>query len=637
MRRIIEILKMFQSNLEFVSLSYLVENFSLTVRTLQKDISRINRLLASVSNCKIIKNKDKLIIVGTESKVAIDKLLRKLLKISEHDHSVKWYQLIFYQIWEDQPLTNNKLFNFTNGMFYNLKQEISLINNCFNYYNLNLKLKFKTKQGWVLEGSELDLRLFTTRILIDQISSPLHPNNYLNTSLIHLQNKVSTILLDNHFYNCFLKEILWFLVIVIKRIKLNRLLDSYLHPLLLKMLTNNPIITNNFIKLSSILEEQFNLKFDYYETIYLKSLMLFNQKNFNNDFFSNLILLLNNFINNLIFKEYKLLFAIKKFKMTLNEFLKENILKLLLNFYQEFKFEFISNHYLLSNSYWYGWEVLNIIIFALRKFNINIEFRFFVSDYFLMIFNNFYLENKEKNWIVSLYYQTDNKFFYQNKKIILFVENNYKNIISKSLNINNSYYKGHFLNKNYAILIDYQFNDILLSSKKFFLIDNNQSTQQLKQNLDFGLKKMLVDKIRSSILVFQFFFKQKFSSIKNCLTYLQEALSRKFKLNSINFQLKDSFINSNYLLNRILIVHKLVTKNNIALPIILVHLKSPLIFYKKFPINYVFVLINNSDTLYQYKGLLFYIDIIKNNFTPKINSVKNLYQVINNIEPRVRP
>jgi len=89
MRRIIEILKMFQNNPKFVSLTYLVKKFSLTIRTLQRDIARINRLLASVSNCKIIKSKDKLVIVGSEPKIAIDKLLRKILKVSDYNPSVK--------------------------------------------------------------------------------------------------------------------------------------------------------------------------------------------------------------------------------------------------------------------------------------------------------------------------------------------------------------------------------------------------------------------------------------------------------------------------------------------------------------------------------------------------------------------
>ena len=622
---------MFQSNPKFVSLANLVKKFSLTIRTLQRDIARINRLLASVSNCKIIKSKDKLMIIGGEPKIAIDKLLRKLLKVSDYNPSVKWYQLIFYQIWDDQPLTNNKLFNFTNGIFYDLKQEINCINNCFNFYNLALKLEFKTKQGWVLSGSELDLRLFVTKTLISQVNSPLHPNNYLDTSLVHLQNQVATVLLNSQFYNSFTKEILWFLVIGIKRIKLNRLLAASFHPLLFEMIADDQVISDNFVKLSQILKEQFSLKFDYYETVYLKAIMLLNKRTFGNDFLANLISSISNFVSRLLVKEYKILLVIKEFKMTLNEFLNENLLKLLFNFYQDFNFEFANDRsYLLNGAYWYGWEILNIITFALKKFRIKIEFRFFVDDYFLTTFNNLYLENNDKDWIVSLYYQLDNNFSQQNQKIVLFIRNNYKNIIAKSFNISNVYYKSNFLNQNYTILVDYQFDNILLSNKKLFLIKNNQSNEQLSQNLDLVLKNMLIDKIRSSILVFQFFFHQKFSNIKSCLNYLQEALIRKFKLSSINLQLKDGFINSNYLLNKILIVHKLVTKSNVVLPIILIYLKHPLTFQKKFPINFIFILINSSDTLYQYQGLTSYIDIAKANFTPPVHSVKSLYQIINN-------
>jgi len=116
------------------------------------------------------------------------------------------------------------------------------------------------------------------------------------------------------------------------------------------MLLNDHVITNNFIKLSSILEAQFSLKFDYYETVYLKSVMLLNQKNFSNDFLANLILSINNFVSRLLIKEYQLLLTIKEFKMTLSEFLKENLLKLLFNFYHDFKLENVNNHYYLLNA-----------------------------------------------------------------------------------------------------------------------------------------------------------------------------------------------------------------------------------------------------------------------------------------------
>lgn len=636
MKRILEILKMFQSNPEFVSLSYLVKKFSVTTRTLQKDLARINRLLAPIGNYKIIKSKDKLIILGNNPKVAIDKLLRKLLKVLEYNHNVKWYQLIFYQIWESQPLTNNKLFNFSESVLYNLKQEVSQINNYFNYYNLHLKLKFRTKQGWVVEGSEFDLRLLATRILISHTDTPLHPNNYLDTSLVYLQNKVATILLNHQFYNSFAKEILWFLIIVVKRIRLNRYLANESMPPMLLQFANNQFIANNFIRLAKILQKEFNVKFDHYEVAYVKSLMLLNQKNLiSNDFLTKLILNINNYIINLLTKEYNLkTFAIQKIEPTLVDFLRENLVKILFNFYQDFKFEIadVETRY-LNSSYWYGWEILNIIVFALKRFKINIEFRYFVGDYFLMFFNNFYLENKEKDWIVSLYYQTDNKFFHQNRKIILFVKNNYENVVSKSIsnNMSNIYYKRNVLNKNYTILVDHQFNDDLLPNKKLYLINNNQTDYQLKQNFDFVLENMLIDKIRSSILIFQYFFKHKFSGIKSFLTYMQEAIVRKFKLNSVNFRLEDAFINSNFLLNKILIVHKLVTKSNIVLPIILVSLKLPLKFHKKFPIQFIFILTNNANNLYRYQGLISYLDVTKDNFSPPVKSVKNLYQIINNM------
>ncbi|MDQ7982947.1 MAG: helix-turn-helix domain-containing protein [Spiroplasma sp.] len=631
MRRIIEILKMFQINLEFVSISYLIEKFSLTVRTLQKDIQKINRLLAPINNCKIVKNQEKLIIIGDNPKVAIDVLLKKFLIKLKCNDVVNSYQLIFYHIWENQPLTNTKLLNFTNSTFYNLKKEINLINNYFNYYDLVLKLKFKMKQGWFLEGSEFDLRRIAMKILINQLNSPLHPNNYLDTSLLNLQNKLSKLLINNNFSDYFLKDIIWFLIIVIKRIKFNQFLDSYCCPLLFKVLINDKIIENNFNKLTNILEKQFNVKFNYYEKDYLTSLMLLNQKKLNYDMISNLISSINNFINQLIFKEYQLLFAIKKIQTRINEFLNENFLKLIFNFYQDFNFNFINDNYFWSNTYWYGWEIANIIVFVLRKFNINVKFRLFISDQLLMIFNSFYLDSKEINWKVPLYYQKNNSFSHQIKKLILFIKSSYKNIILESLDISNSHYKINFLNKNYAILFDSEDNNIL-PTKRFFLINSDQFllNQQLKQNLDIVVKKMLIDKIRSSILVFKFFSKQRFSSIKSFLFYLQEALIRKFKLNSLNFQLRDSFINSTYSTNKMLVIHKLVSKNNVTLPIILIYLKSPLFFHKKFPINFIFILINNSDTLYQYQGLLSYLDFVKTNFNLQISSVKNLYQIINN-------
>ncbi|MGL5268686.1 MAG: hypothetical protein ACRC8P_02835 [Spiroplasma sp.] len=626
MGRIIEILKEFQNNSHSVPLVYLVVNFSLTSRTLQKAIQRINSLLSEISNCKIIKYKDKLVIVGDNSEFAINNLLRKLLKISDNN-LITIHQLLLCFIWESQPLSSSKLIDLIDSDLYSLKQKLNLINNFFQYYQLKLRLKFKTKKGWMLVGCEQDLRILTTKILIN-FSNLSYPNFYFNSSLFYLFNKLEKVLLENNIYNYYFHEICYFLIVLIKRIKINSLLlnNDYCHFLLKQLVEHKSAIKYDYNNLINLLQKNFDLKINKYEVSYLKSLMVFNQKNFNNSFFSKSFFNLKNFIFDLILEKYQFPLAIKNFKMTLNSFLKENYLKIVFNFYKSFSFsEIKENPFSIDDSSFYGWEILSIISFAFKKFRINFNFNLFVNNYFLMNFNSLYLQKNQKNWVVPLYYQKVSNSYYEINQIILFIKNRYPNIILKSLNINNNVYKFNFLNKRYSILLDNDVTLNLLRLKKVFLISHNH----LQSNIDLAIKMIMFNKVCSSILIFDFFISQKFYSLKTFLNFFQDLLIRRFKINYYDFNLKDAFIYKKFFQANILLIHKLIPINNIELPIILVYLKSPLFFHKRNPIYFIFIKFTDSNDLYQYDWIISYLNIVKNNLDSKITNIKKLYKILN--------
>lgn len=622
MRRIIEILQEFQNNSKSISLSNLVEKFSLTIRTLQKDIQRINALLSELSNCKIVKTKMQLNLVGDNCKEVIDILLIKLLKTS-HSNSEKNYQLLLYFIWESYPISTNKLLDFTNSNLYSLNQKISLFNNFFQYYHLKLSLKFKTKKGWNLIGCEKDLRFLATKTLINY--------SYFDVNLIYLYNKLDNLLLNNNYKNYYSHEIIYFLIVIIKRIKVNKLLVNYRNYFLLKQLFyQNKVIENHCHQLINILEKEFILKFNNYEFLYLKDILLLNQKTFSNDLFLNL----ENFINILIFKKYHFPLMIENFKLILTNFLKKNYLKLLFNFYQDFLFSEVKNNenfLLTNNSYYYGWEIFNIINFAFKKFYINVNFNLFVNDYLLASFNNLYLRDNEKNWKIPLYYYQSSNAYYEDdetNKIVWFIKTKYQNIILKSLDIDNNIYLFNFLNQNYSILIH---NEILNLSqfKRIFSIKQNDliQIQQFQKNFDLKIRDLMFNKVCSSILIFDFFSKQKFYNLKSFLNFYQDFLIRRFKISSINFNLKEAFVYWKFDKKNILLIHKMIPIDNIELPIILVYLKDPLFFHKRNPIHFIFILITHSNTLYQYEWILLYLNRIHSHLDIKVNTVKKLYKI----------
>ncbi|MBE4704220.1 hypothetical protein [Spiroplasma platyhelix] len=632
MGRFIEILKEFQNNSQSLSLTYLTAKFSLTIRTLQRDIQRINTLLSEISNCKIIKSKDRLILIGDNSDFAINNLLKKFLKLS-NNNEIKTYQLLLFFIWENQPLSNSKLISFTSGNLYSLKQQLDLINSFFQYYQLNLSLKFKTKKGWLLAGSEQDLRLLATNILINLSHNASNPSNYLESNLFHLINKLKEVLVNSSIYKFYYSEILYFLIMVVRRIKIDKLLNNYdCHQLLTQLVNCEKTIKKHCDELINLLQRNFALKFNQHEMDYLKSVMFFNQKHFNNSLFSKLMLELKNLIKDLIFKKYQLTLLVKNFKLTLNNFLTENYLRFLFNLYQSFNFnEVKKSPFSNDDSYFYGWEILNIINFAFKQFNININFNLFVNDYWLMNFNSLYLRNSQKNWIIPLYYQENLASYSELNKVLLFIKNKYPNIILKSLDINNNVYQWNILNKQYMILLDDTPSLKLSQFEQILPIKYHHLTlNQLQTSIDLMIEKIMFNKISSSILVLDFFLKQKFYSLKTFLTLFQALLIRKFKINWIDFDLKDAFIDQKFSEANILLVHKLIPINNIDLPIILIYLKNPLFFHKRNPIHFIFILINNSNNLYQYDWMSSYLNLIKNNFNIKITSIKKLIQVCSN-------
>lgn len=641
MVRLIEILQEFQNNSFTLSLSYLTAKFSLTIRTLQRDIQRINSLLSEISNCKIVKSKDQLILIGDNANIAINSLLRKFLNFSNNNVTrTHWILLSF--IWENQPLTDSKLLNFTEGNRYSLKQELNLINKLFQYYQLNLSLKFKIKKGWSLVGCEEDLRLLAANILIDlshnantlEKKSDYLTNltNYLDVNLFYLFDKLEKLLSANNIYQYYYPEILAFLTVVVRRIKINELLNNYhCHLLLKQVIDDDKMLAKHCDQIINLLQNEFTLKINEYEKAYLKSVMFFKQKHFSN-LFLNFILAIKSFINDLVFKKYRISLKVKSFNTILEQFLQENCLSLLLGS-QLFNFNDLkTNCSFVDDRYCYGWQILMIIKFAFQEFNIDFKDNLFKNDYFLMNFSSLYLWSNQGNWLIPLYYQENSDSYSQLNKILLFIKHAYPNLSLKALKINNEFYQQHFLNKQYTIFLD-QIPTLDFSQfKQIFPIKYHHLSlnHHLQTNLDLTIKMIMFNKIRSSISVFDFFTKQKFANLKTLLSFLQHFLVRKFKLNYLDFDLTDAFINQKFLQAKILLINKLIPINNIELPIILIYLKNPLFFHRRNPIHFIFILITNSNNLFQYNWIILYLDFIKNNFNVQITSIKNIYQILNN-------
>lgn len=634
MGRLIEILTELRNHSWSLSFSYLTTKFGLTIRTLQRDIKRINGLLSEISNCKIIKYRNSLVLVGEEPDLVVATLLKKFRSYTNNSIS-KIYQLFFAFIWDSQPLPNSKLKNLLHDTETYLAQKLAWFNWLFQTHQLNLSFQLWKKKGWALVGSEQDLQFCAANILVNlHHNHPSDPDSYLVSNAFHLFKQLEKIFSRSNLAKTYNLEILFFLFILLKRSKSNQELNTYhCHWQLQQLVVAEATIQQDYGVLVNLVQEHFNVQLNPVAGKYLQAVMLLQKKQITNSLLVNFLTKIEHFIIRLVFHSYQLNVAAKKFKSLLHVFLTENYLKVLFNFQTSFSLDSEEQiPILLDEEQLYGWTILRIINFAFQEHELNSNFHLLAANYWLLNFEKTYLRKNQKNWIIPLYYQETHSANPKLNRVLLFLKHNYPNIILQPLRINNNVAQWHWLNQQKAIFLDdtpnldlAQFKN--LSPIKYHHLNINQ---QLESRIDQTIAMMMLDQLRTAILVYDCFLKQKFISLQNLLHTLTSPLVRKFKLNGFDLDLTDAYINRQFMANKILLIHKLIPINNIELPIILIYLKSPLFFHKRNPINFIFVLITKTDNFYQYDWMISYLNLIKNSFDIEITSSKNLYQILNN-------
>lgn len=634
MGRLIEILTELQNHSWSLSFSYLTAKFGLTIRTLQRDIKRINGLLSEISSCKIIKYRNSLILVGEEPDLAVATLLKKFRSFTNSSKR-KIYQLFFAFIWGSQPLTSSKLKNLMHDTETHLQQKLTWFNWLFQTYQLNLSFQSQKKKGWALVGSEQDLQFCVANILINlHHNHPSDPDSYLDSNACHLLQQLERLLLGSNLAKSYYLELLFFLFVLIKRSKSNQALNSYhCHLQLQQIVADDVAIQQDCDVLVNLVQKHFNLQLNLFAAKYLQTAMLLQKKQITNPLLVSFLIEFEHFIINLVLFDYQLNVAKKKFKSLLHSFLTENYLKVLFNFQTSFNFDSKEQiPFVFAEEQLYGWTILRIINFAFQQYELNSKFHLLATSYWLLNFEKTYLRKNQKNWIIPLYYQENQSANPKLNRVLLFLKHNYPNIILQPLRIDNNVAQWHWLNQQKAIFLDDTPNLDLAQFKNLTPIKYHHLNinQQLESRIDQTVAMMMLDQVRTAILVYDCFFKQKFVSLQNLLHTLTNSLMRKFKLNGLDLDLTDAYINQHFMANKILLVHKLTPLNNIELPIILIYLKSPLFFHKRNPIHFIFILITKTDNLYQYDWMISYLNLIKNSFDIEITSSKNLYQILNN-------
>lgn len=634
MGRLIEILTELQNHSWSLSFSYLTAKFGLTIRTLQRDTKRINGLLSEISSCKIIKYRNNLMLVGEEPDLAVTTLLRKFRSYTNNNTS-KIYQLFFVFIWGSQPLSNSKLKNVLHDTETHLRQKLVWFNWLFQTYQLNLSFQSQKKKGWALVGSEQDLQFCAANILLNlHHNHPSDPDSYLASNAGYLFQQLERLFFGSNLAKSYYPELLFFLFVLIKRNKSNQELNSYYcHSQAQQLIAAEVTIQQDYGVLVNLIQEHFGVQLNQFTGVYLQAVMLLQKKQIINPLLANFLTKIEHFINNLVFHSYQLSVAVKKFKSLLHSFLLENYLKVLFNFQTSFNLDSEEQvPFVLDEDQFYGWTVLRIINFAFQQHELNSNFHLLATNYWLRNFEKTYLRKNQKNWTIPLYYQETHSANPKLNRVLLFLKHNYPNIILQPLRINNNVAQWHWLNQQKAIFLDdtpnldlAQFKN--LSPIKYHHLNINQ---QLEGQIDQTIAMMMLDQIRTAILVYDCFLKQKFVSLRSLLHTLTNPLVRKFKLNGLDLDLTDAYINQQFMANKILLVHKLTPINNIELPIILIYLKSPLFFHKRNPIHFIFILITKTNNFYQYDWMISYLNLIKNSFNIEITSSKNLYQILNN-------
>lgn len=141
----------------------------------------------------------------------------------------------------------------------------------------------------------------------------------------------------------------------------------------------------------------------------------------------------------------------------------------------------------------------------------------------------------------------------------------------------------------------------------------------------------MLKKIQQLISVFNFYNHEKFYNIKTLLWRFQNAFIKKYNLTLELLDIDHCILVNEYVNNNILLISKLVSLPNYNFPIILIYTRYSLLLNKKYPIHFVFILLNNKNNTHNYYWLKLWISLFKNVDSSNIKSIKDINKVIKSV------
>lgn len=527
-------------------------------------------------------------------------------------------------------LTSEWLINISNTNKHNLKKDIVYLNNFLVNQNLRLKLKFEQNKGFRLIGYEQHLRFITAIIIIKRIGEG--ENLFLTDDkiLTYIYKKIKIIMINIGYKKYYDQQLIWFLTINIRRIKLNFFLEK-----------NNEIefnlslnVRTEIKKIMLIIAKEFDIKFDEFEINYFNFVCLLNIK-VDNQLFPNITSEIDNVtqkIFSFITWEYQVPLYSNLFKNILNSFLSDNWFKLQFNYYSHISFE-LDDPFKIESDYQWGQQLLFIINSQLKN-NYFPNLNLLKNKFLMTTFHKSFITNE--NWNIPLCaFLIDDS--YVKVQINSFIKVNFSNIliISQKNNLNNSF-KLHLLNKKPYILIEkvnIHNNYNLDKYKNISVININENSwnYRLEKNINEKIKSVMLKRIQYSITVFNFYLREKFYSIKSILWAFQKIFIKKYNLNLEFLDIDECSIIKNYIDEKILLINQLIPVPNYDFPIILLYIKNSLIFHNKFKINFIFILFTNKNNTQNYNWINLWISLFKKAINTNIKSISHIYKIIQSI------
>lgn len=334
-----------------------------------------------------------------------------------------------------------------------------------------------------------------------------------------------------------------------------------------------------------------------------------------------------------ITNNYQICLYSKIFKQVLKDYLTDNWFKLVFNYNSNFNFSLVESYDIKSKYHW-GQQLILIINSQLKKFQFFPNINILDLQYLAMAFNKSFISNS--NWKVSLYiFSVDDSYI--KKQIESFINATYEQIIIKSFQNNpDNIFKFHLLNQNLNILIKNKksYEEYNLVNYKNILIVNiyeNIWNLQLENNINETIKLLMLKKIQQSISVFNFYNHEKFYNIKTLLWRFQNAFIKKYNLTLELLDIDHCILVNEYVNNNILLISQLVSFPDYNFPIILIYTRYPLLLNKKYPIHFIFILLNNKNNTHNYSWLKLWISLFKNVVSSNIKSIRDINKVIKSV------